>query len=387
MTIIFEVWEDGGEFKDADAYENTVQELDHVLDDRDAGRLTSRTYVSQLRGIVERHPDFIDGYAHLGYALLDQGKTKLALDACLRGAAIGEGALPPDFRGLIEWAYLNNRPFFRAMHGVVLCQLRLGHRKKAISLMEKLLAWNPSDNLGIRYLIGPEYLRALKFEAAEAVFEANAAEYPPYRYELALLFLMSDNPVAAATSLRRGFVENLYIAETLTGNPAPISLAIWHGSNFAMPEFAQEYFSRYGDLWLDTPGAIAFVRWLYMHSKILAERAAILECQEELFWERDYERRGRILDREANLLGQMRGELSEEIVKKRPDRKGRLISPWLHGDATPMIEFGGEPLMASRLQRCGEACAVDIVKWSVTGTRNRPSRHSRSMCSSAPCPR
>ena len=59
--------------------------------------------------------------------------------------------------------------------------------------------------------------------------------YPPYRYEMALLLFRREDHVAAATALRRGFVENGYIAEILCGNPEPPPMGIWHGDGFSMP--------------------------------------------------------------------------------------------------------------------------------------------------------
>ena len=47
--------------------------------------------------------------------------------------------------------------------------------------------------------------------------------------------------MAAATALRHGFIENGYIAEILCGMPRPLPLAIWHGSNLAEPEYAEDY--------------------------------------------------------------------------------------------------------------------------------------------------
>ena len=60
-----------------------VWELDHLLDYHDDGRLTRNQYVTELKDLVARHPGFIDGHAHLAFALLEQDKPKLALGAGL----------------------------------------------------------------------------------------------------------------------------------------------------------------------------------------------------------------------------------------------------------------------------------------------------------------
>lgn len=119
--------------------------------------------------------------------------------------------------------------------------------REALAILEKLLAWNPNDNQGVRYLIGSEYLRAGETEKAAVILEAEAHQYPPLHYELALLRFRAGDLVAAATSLRRGFVANGYIAEMLSGALAPAPLAIWHGWNFAEPETARDYLAHGGD--------------------------------------------------------------------------------------------------------------------------------------------
>lgn len=319
-----------GVFDHGDDYDEIVEELDEALDRRGAGELTPAKYITVLKTLVEHHPHFIDGHAHLGYALLDEGKPKLAFQACLRGFEIGERAIPKGFAGRIEWGFLENRPFLRAAHGAVLGHLRLGQRREAIALMEKLLAWNPDDNQGIRYLIGSEYLRVGETAKADRVFADEAAQYPPYHYERALSLFRAGNLVAAATCLRLGFVANSYVAEILSGNPNPTPLAIWHGSNLSEPVTAQEYVGHYGDLWKRTSGAIAFVRWLYSHPKVLVERASVLECQEALLWEFTVARRGEILDREEAARRRIDDTVSKEIVRSRTDRQGRQISPWLY---------------------------------------------------------
>jgi tetratricopeptide (TPR) repeat protein len=330
MTIMFKADKNGGVFRHPAGYDKMVQELDDALDDRDAGRISIAAYIQKLKLLVERHPDFIDGHAHLGNALFEEGKTKSALSACLQGAAIGESVISQNFRGTIEWGHLDNRPFLRAMHGAALCHLKLGQRQKAVALMEKMLKWNPGDNQGVRYLVGSEYFRLGRTDEARAIFEAEAAYYPPYRYELALLLWKTGDRCAAATNLRLGFVENFYIAEMLCGNPEPRKLAIWHGTNFAEPEVAHDYIAHGADLWRRTPDAIAFLHWLYTHPKILAERAAVLQCREELLWEHESDQRRLIIAREETALHKIDGSLSEELIRDRTDHYGRPVSPWLY---------------------------------------------------------
>ena len=90
----------------------------------------------------------------------------------------------------------------------------------------------------------------------------------------------------------------------------------------------------YAELWRRIPDAMAFLRWLYTHPKILAERAAVLECREELLWEHEFEQRRQLVDREEATLKKIDDSLSAEIVRDRDDRHGRSVSPWLYA-STP----------------------------------------------------
>lgn len=329
MAIGFKVWRNEGSFTYPEVpFAELEDAFFALLDRKDAGQASLRSHVAALAELIDRQPDFIDAHAHLGFALLEQGKTRKALDACLRGVAVGEAAIPQGFAGTIAWGHIENRPFLRALHGAVLCQSRLRRRGEAAHSMERMLAYNPSDNQGVRYLLGSEYLRLGKQDEARRLFEAEAESYPPYHYELALLHIEANSWVAAATSLRRGFSANGYIAEILGGNPDPAPLVIWHGSNFAEPELAKDYLADYGDLWRRRPSAVAFVRWLHNHPKVLAERASILECQEELLWAEGIARRSPLVDRWHDALKGIDDRLSEQIVRPRAHPRYGNVFPW-----------------------------------------------------------
>lgn len=202
-------------------------------------------------------------------------------------------------------------------------------------MMENMLRWNPSDNQGIRYLIGSEYLRAGAAKRAQKVFKTEADIYPPYRYEAALLEIMSDRMVQAATILRRAFIDNPYIAEILCGTPSPLPLAIWHGSNLAGPDTAEAYAEHCGQLWRTTPDAIAFLRWLHMHPKVMRERSEIFAIKEALLWEHEFESRRALGDQQDALMAMLDDSLSTEIVVDRHDRRGQPVKPWLYPALQP----------------------------------------------------
>lgn len=315
-------------FPDA-PFDGLVAEFDRLLDARERRVTSEKAYVAGLERLIQEEPDFIDAHAHLAYAWIEQGKPKKALDASLVGLARANRLIPEGFAGRIEWGYLENRPYLRAMHGAVLGYLRLRRHKEAAALVERMLTFNPNDNQGVRYLLGSELIRAGEPGRAKAVIEAECRNYPPYWYELALLHLQAGQWVSAATALRRGFCANPYIAEVLGGVADPTPLAMWHGSNLAEPETARDYVASYGALWLRRPDFVAFVRWLFQHSQVLLERSAVQACREELLWEREFGARSAVVDRLERLEAAIDDRLSKELVVQRADRRGQQIWPWM----------------------------------------------------------
>lgn len=339
IAMWLELTDDGGIFRHGQDGAEGDAELDKLLDQRDSGDLSLKRYVLAIAALVERYPGFIDGHAHLALAYLDQGNLKMAVEAAQRGVAIGQQAIPPGFNSPIDWGWLENRPFLRAVHTLTLCHQRLGHRREAIAMMSRLLRWNPNDNQGVRFLLGSEYLRDGNTKKASQLMKREADRHPPYLYELALIDLIAGNMIGAATLLRRAFVVNGYVAEILCGNPDPLPLAIWHGSNLAEPEIAGEYVEHYGDLWRTTPAAIAFLRWLHTHPKVLAERARIYGIKEQLLWENDPLKRRALLDQEEDFMEAIDDGLSNEIVVKHLDRGDRPIEPWLYPSTRPKYKL------------------------------------------------
>lgn len=328
MTVSLDISDDGAVFRYPPEYDDCVEEFDNVLEEKWAGRLSAKAYLDRLRDLAARHPWFIDVHAHIGNALLRQGKSGLALAAYQKGMALGTAAIPPGYSGLIEWGWLENRPFLRAFHGAVLCYLRRRRWNKAIPLMKDILEWNPGDHQGIRYLIGSAYLRAGMLDDAGTALDLQGDIDPGSLYDLGLLLYIRRQHTAAATALRRGFVENGYIAEILCGMPRPLPLAIWHGSNLDNVDYAEDYVRMFGELWRRKYGAVAFLRWLHMNSYVMTERAEILQCKEMTLWEHDAERRRDIFDHERHLIRGIDDRLSKLIVVKETDRHGIAVWPW-----------------------------------------------------------
>ncbi len=60
----------------------------------------------------------------------------------------------------------------------------------------------------------------------------------------------------------------------------------------------------------------------------MAERAALLNCREQLQWGHGVEQRQNILGCERELLAQIDSRISDAIVGMRSTRDGRPVYPW-----------------------------------------------------------
>ncbi|MHB8874019.1 MAG: hypothetical protein ACYC8T_10070 [Myxococcaceae bacterium] len=92
----------------------------------------------------------IDAHAHLGNLEFDLS-PEFALVHYEVGFRIGELSLPSGFDGALLWGCIYNRPFLRCLNGYALCLWRLGRLPEARQVFERILAFNPNDNQGVRF--------------------------------------------------------------------------------------------------------------------------------------------------------------------------------------------------------------------------------------------
>ncbi|KQN04859.1 hypothetical protein ASE85_07685 [Sphingobium sp. Leaf26] len=325
-VALFQIIDDEGRLGHCANHAEVETRLSDLLEEYEGGGLSTAAYFFGLKQIIVNHPDHIETHVHIGDTLMAEGGTKAALVAYQRAVLLGEAAIPAGYTGRLSWD-LANRPFLRALCRAATCQRRLGNRKKTIALMERSLTLNPADALNIRLLLGSEYLRARATEKARFLLESWATDYPPCAYDLGLMLFREHRHAAAATILRLAFMANSYVAEMLCGHPAPAPLAIWHGT-FASLEVAQDYVEYYGTLWHKTHDALPFLHWLFHQPKIMAERAALMDCDERLAWEHDVIARQHIQWQKQILRDQFDEQLSQTLTGYRRTAEGRSVLPW-----------------------------------------------------------
>ncbi|WP_052130591.1 hypothetical protein [Erwinia typographi] len=168
-------------------FRQVMNGVDALLKRYQTGTIRDTDYLTGLKMLIKREPDLIDAHAHLSLAFNEsEDNPKKALKAALAGVAVGNRLIPGGFHGRIEWKHVANRPYLRALHSAAVSYIPLGRGRAASQMMEKMLAYNPVDQPGVRYLLGSQQLRCGNIDRAGELFIAWADDYPPYYYELAL---------------------------------------------------------------------------------------------------------------------------------------------------------------------------------------------------------
>jgi len=107
------------------------------------------------REALRLDPGHADAWVHLGNLRFNEGRVSEALAHYQQGQAAAEARTigdPARYTGPF-WGDIDSRPFMRALHGRGLCLWRLGQIEEARQVFAWMLALNPSDNQGARFLL------------------------------------------------------------------------------------------------------------------------------------------------------------------------------------------------------------------------------------------
>lgn len=107
------------------------------------------------RAAVRLDPGHADAWVHIGNCRFNEGLVIEALAYYRRAQAAAEARTIGDPATYTRpfWGDLDSRPFLRALHGQGLCLWRLGETAKAREVFAWMLALNPNDNQGARFLV------------------------------------------------------------------------------------------------------------------------------------------------------------------------------------------------------------------------------------------
>ena len=128
-----------------------------------------------LMQVLHRDLRCIDAHAHLGNLTLEHTPA-LALVHYRIGVAIGDLSIPPGSHVHAPWGLLYNRPLLRALHGMGLCEWRLGRFEEAQQVFERMIALDPTDGCGARFSLF-SVLAGTTWEASNDEYDERSARY------------------------------------------------------------------------------------------------------------------------------------------------------------------------------------------------------------------
>jgi tetratricopeptide (TPR) repeat protein len=216
-----------------------------------------------FQDLLQQHPEHLDvrqSLAHFYEAIGQDDRAKALLEEAV---ALGRRAFPKAFRAgdVLEWGWLENRPFLRCLCSLGLCYEREGRLEDALAIYRELLSLNPNDNQGARAL-AVTALFALK--RPEDVIEVCAA-YPDdgtpeiaYGRALALFQLGRDDE--ATTALREAIRWSPRVgAELLKTRHRRPKSSIPGYITMGGADEAYEYWQRNGRFWGETEDTLPWV--------------------------------------------------------------------------------------------------------------------------------
>lgn len=191
------------------------------------------------------------------------------------------------------WENRETRPYLRAIYGKSMTQWRLGRYAMAAQTLEMLLACNPTDNQGARFLIPMLHLLAESHERAAAFFLRYQENYPCDYAEPAFLFgwalscSLEGNEQEARSKYIAGILRNIYIAPLLLEQNEP-ARNFWLPNDRAEPVYAEEFVESYGVLWDREPSALRLLREVYQEilpriEKIVIHRERMTDFQDQRY--------------------------------------------------------------------------------------------------------
>ncbi|MBL7958999.1 hypothetical protein JNL27_02050 [bacterium] len=274
--------------------------------------------IGVFKDIIKKDHWFIDAYVSLAAIQSEKDNYYGVLKYLEKPVELFELLIPKTFDGKIVWSIISNRPFLRALCTLGLAYLRVRNYGASANCFQKLLLYNPNDNQGIRHLIGNVYLYLGKNELAEKYLSASLEEYPPNLYSYAICLFLQGKKIKAITYFRRGFINNIYVAEYLAGKSIILKYSIIHESNYNEPDVARDYSLDCLDLWvLRYSKAHKFFLKLF-NSQLIADEVSNILGYDHFILTRTYseEYRKEMLSRRNKLILGINDVSSKEIAKK-----------------------------------------------------------------------
>ena len=155
------------------------------------------------------------------------------------------------------WGFLETRPYMRARHCLAEDLWRSGDHEAAIGHLREMLALNPGDNQGLRYVLLAWLLNMRDDAAVEALLRAHGDEASAFIcYTQALLaFRKAGDGKAARQAAVEAWECNRYVPELLA-RKSRVRFEDTGYYTLGGEDEAAYYVEEYGGAWTETPGAV-----------------------------------------------------------------------------------------------------------------------------------
>jgi tetratricopeptide (TPR) repeat protein len=243
-----------------------MQEVTHKFDRIWESRGGTKGLTSSLRTFLNQHPDHIDALHHYAMCKRDEGKTLDAFAFAHTAVAIGRAVFPTEFlpgRDHLPGGFVSNRPYLRALHGLMLVQTDFSDFTAATETARELLALDPDDRIGARLSL-PLYLLAQNLDdQALEVFAltgfTDAFHVAEYLQGLALFRLgrKEDAQKTLRQCLSRYPQVAHYLMEAGTPRPpasSPLGVTVGSDEEGWLTAVETEF------VWRRTPGALEWLQ-------------------------------------------------------------------------------------------------------------------------------
>jgi len=217
--------------------------------------------VPLARKALDICPDCADAYVLLAEnaATLDEA-VKLYEEGVAAGErAIGKGGFQ-QYEGHF-WDFLETRPYMRAREGLAQCLWEAGRCEEAVGHYQEMLRLNPNDNQGIRYALAACLLDLDRDDdLARLLTDYEKDATADWTYSMALLaFRQEGDSPRARQMLSKARKSNKHVVAYLLGHKnVPRYLPEY--ITFGGEEEAMSYAYGFRKAWMNTPGAITWLR-------------------------------------------------------------------------------------------------------------------------------
>lgn len=207
------------------------------------------------------YPDNIDAYNYLGNIESNLNKAIILFEKAIK---IGEKNPGKKFFEESKehfWGIMETRPYMRAKAGLADCWMQKGKDDKAIEIYEEMMALNPNDNQGIRFILSTLLLKKKDLTKYRNFVENTAGVIcDPWPYNNALYqFKISGQTETSDYALFEAYKNNIHIIDYILGiksmpNELPMYIAI--GSEYEAVSYVDGAFNA----WIETDGALDWLR-------------------------------------------------------------------------------------------------------------------------------